>query len=424
VYGYQQPTSPALERVATDGALFLEAFSTASWTLPSHAGMFTGLLPGELDADWRVPLGAEYASLPEVLRDRGYATAGFVANPSYTHRESGLARGFVHYAESRRTLKEVLFNNAFTQIRLVRRFIETRNPRDLVRFFSLRALRQGMTHEAHRKPANLVVDEFLAWQQTGAEGPFFAFLNLFDAHVPYLNSDPGRFGAFQEAVRGSVGAYNAAIASQDAQIGRLIDSLTARGLLDRTLLIIASDHGELFGEHGLLQHGHSLYLPEVRVPLLIRYPPRVTAGLRVAHPVSIRDIPATVFDVLGMASDGWDGRSLLLPSVPDSGSAPPVIVELGYRPDLDVEEDLPVLRGDLRSVFHDGLHYIAGPRGQVQLFEYRLDTAEANNLSGDPAYREREDRLRAILDSVPSRLRPEDATRGRAPVRSDSGLRQ
>ena len=99
LYGYHRPTSPALERLAKGGIRFDEARATAPWTLPSHASMFTGRWPHELDASWRTPLGTKFPTLAEYLGWRGYATAGFVANVEYCSSEFGLDRGFTHYED-------------------------------------------------------------------------------------------------------------------------------------------------------------------------------------------------------------------------------------------------------------------------------------------------------------------------------------
>ncbi len=99
LYGYHRPTSPALEALAKGGIRFDEARATAPWTLPSHASMFTGRWPHELDASWRTPLGTKFPTLAEYLGSRGYATAGFVANVEYCSSEFGLDRGFTHYED-------------------------------------------------------------------------------------------------------------------------------------------------------------------------------------------------------------------------------------------------------------------------------------------------------------------------------------
>ena len=99
LHGYGRPTTPNLERLAARGVRFNLAFSTSSWTLPSHASLFTGRWPHELRVDWTVPLGNDFPTLAEYLGAQGYDTAGFAANVDYCSRETGLARGFVHYED-------------------------------------------------------------------------------------------------------------------------------------------------------------------------------------------------------------------------------------------------------------------------------------------------------------------------------------
>nr|MDP9179186.1 sulfatase-like hydrolase/transferase [Gemmatimonadota bacterium] len=108
LYGYPRQTSPALDRFARRGVVFDRAISASPWTLPSHATLFTGRWPHELNADWRVPLDAAYPTVAEVLAQRGYATAGFVANAHNAGRESGLARGFHHYEDFRISAGSIL----------------------------------------------------------------------------------------------------------------------------------------------------------------------------------------------------------------------------------------------------------------------------------------------------------------------------
>ena len=99
LYGYERPTTPNLEQLGKRGIRFDKARATAPWTLPSHASMFTGRWPHELGEKWMTPLRGNFPTLAEYLGDRGYATAGFVANVGYCSQETGLARGFTHYED-------------------------------------------------------------------------------------------------------------------------------------------------------------------------------------------------------------------------------------------------------------------------------------------------------------------------------------
>ena len=115
----------------------------------------------------------------------------------------------------------------------------------------------------------------------------------------------------QEEIQAEIDAYDGAIAYLDQQIGLLFDELEKRNVLENTLVILTSDHGEEFGEHGFMEHGFTLYLPSVRVPLLVLFPGRVPAGTIVSEPVSLSDLPATVTDLVELESGPrFPGNSL------------------------------------------------------------------------------------------------------------------
>ncbi|HET6681962.1 MAG TPA: sulfatase, partial [Gemmatimonadaceae bacterium] len=314
VYGYERETTPALQRLADDGMTFTHAIAPSSWTLPSHASMFTGRPARDLDAFWRVPWNSPDTTLAERLRERGYATGGFVANLLYTHREVGLARGFDRYQDFVRSPRQFLGSTVIGQLPWLNilLFNDSTAKREVgILGSAWRLPRAAITA---RKHAAQVTDEFLDWQG-GLDGqPFFAFLNYFDAHTPYdvAPEFEGRFGGGES----QVDRYDGAIASIDAQLGRLFDELRRRGVLKRTLVIVTADHGEQFGEHGLVEHGNSLYGQVLRVPLILRLPGRVPAGVRIDAAVSTTDIGATIFDAIDAAKSpgahpAFRGRSLL-----------------------------------------------------------------------------------------------------------------
>src|SRR5262249_3466064 len=141
--------------------------------------------------------------------------------------------------------------------------------------------------------------------------PFFAFLNYFDAHGPYLPPPPfnRKFGDggpqpdlmvrrtwSPQEIQRSIDAYDGALSYLDEQLGILLDKLKNQHLLENTLIVVTSDHGEQFGEHGLFDHANSLYRPLLHVPLVISYPPRVPASIRISHPVTLVNLPSTILD--------------------------------------------------------------------------------------------------------------------------------
>jgi arylsulfatase A-like enzyme len=418
LYGYGRETTPTLQRLAGQSIVYDRAFSTTSWTTPSHASIFTGLYPPDLSADWKTSLNRTPATLAETLSALGYRTAGFTANTYATGRESGLSRGFSRY-------QDFLVFSAGEFVRstaLVRSLVNRERWRH----------RLGIGHPLGHKNAAIVERQFLNWLGRDPERPFFAFLNLFDAHAPYLPPAPfdSRFGPklpdrnpqmttgrkfTARELQAEIDAYDGAIAELDDRLGTLLAELDRRGVLDNTLVIITSDHGEEFGEHHLFTHGNSLYDRSLHVPLLISMPRRLPEGRRVEPFVSLRDIPATVLDILDpetvppmpgssllrfLASEAADDDGVGL-----DGTADTILATLtrakGNPPDY------PVSQGNLKAVIADPLKLIANDHGTVELYDLRADPAESRNLAQDPG--KAADRMR--LASVLERLIPQ------APIR-------
>lgn len=390
LYGYGRQTSPELERLASRGVTFDRAIVTSSWTLPSHASMFTGLPPDQLSSAWHAPLDASAPTIAEVLRDRGYATGGFVANMSYTTRASGLDRGFTTYRDHRVALGLFLSSSHW------------------VRKTATRIRPRLAPHGALvRKSAAEVNREFLEWLPADGR-PFFAFLNYFDAHTPYklerpfdrkFRDPPPRFWRFDLWMR-SLGAedlqefrdsYDSAIAYLDAELGAMLREMERRGALRNTVVIVASDHGEHLGEHGgLIGHGNSLYLELLHVPLVISYPSRIPHGVRVERAVSMQNIPATILDLLGgPAGKELPGRSLAgywnpeaSDRVASADSMETIFSELSGGDFAD--RDKPARRGNRQSLMHDRFHYIRNGDGTEELYDYVADYDERQNLAGGP----------------------------------------
>ncbi len=399
-YGYSRKTTPNIDRFAARGVVFDDALTTAPWTLPSHASMFTGRWPHELSADHDTPLDDAYPTLAEYLRDRGYATAGFVANLRYCGTGSGLSRGFGHYEDYPRSIGEVASSSTLV--------------RTVANNFRLRRLIENDEH-INRVTAAEVSARALNWIGTQPGVPFFAFLNYFDAHEPYLppapfdrQFGPGRqYGQhsplhhwlwnpavrhqpFDESARQEeIDAYDGGLAKLDDEVGRFLDTLDRRGLLENTLVVITADHGEEFAEHGVYEHGYSLYRPSVHVPLII-VPPGVTAGAlsRVSTPVSLRDLAATVVDVVGAADRApFPGGSLARLWQPGGAFTPqttlsPLFAEVtpsGRQPDW-----FPSSKGVMTSLVYQGLRYIRNGDGREELYDFTEDRWERNDLSTAP----------------------------------------
>jgi arylsulfatase A-like enzyme len=407
LYGYHRPTTPNLRRIAARGVRFDQAYSTAPWTAPSHASMFTGRWHHELSIGWKRPLDGSRPTLAEFLSSHGYDTAGFVANTSYCSYETGLSRGFAHYEDYDVTPRAVLLCSALVQ--RTANFFHT-HPRLSSRLGSISLM------SSDRKSAARINADFLRWLSRRGDRPFFAFLNYFDAHHPYFSpesdadDEPARFRGSHEEYRlisnwwemdkRSLGereiglardSYDRCITYLDRQIGRLFDDLERRGVLDQTLVVITADHGEHLGEQRLFGHGCSLYRPELHVPLLVVGPGLVPEGRVVRDPVSLRDLAATITDQLGLRDEApFPGTSLAQNWGSDRGSLlaqepRPVLSEVESPPDDDPNFGLsPASRGPMRSLVGWGYHYIRGSDGREELYNLEADPQEGRNLARSP----------------------------------------
>ena len=385
-YGHARRTTPQLERLAKTGVLFERAISTSSWTLPSHAAMFTGRYLHEVSADWTKPLDTTYSTLAEVLSARGYLTAGFVANTIFCTTESGLGRGFAHYEDFSLSFGEILTSSSLGRSLAVRPKL-----RKIVGYYDTPG----------RKSAADLNSDFLGWLARQERRPFFVFLNYFDAHHPYLPPEPfdltfgpktprrnpfvvPRQNWSPHAIQAELNAYEGSIRYLDQQVGLLFDELERRILIDNTLVIITADHGEEFGEHDLFEHGHSLYLPSLHVPLVLLYPSRVPGGLRVSEPVSLRDIPATVIDLIGLFGEvEFPGNSLARywDAARKSGRrvAQPLLSEVNVS--SNVPSWFPVAKGNMKALLSDEMHYVRNGDGSEELYDLRNDPQGKNDLS-------------------------------------------
>ncbi len=290
LHGYPRDTTPNLVGWARRGVRYDRALAPAPWTFPSHCSFFTGQWPFRLNAQWKYTLEASHPTLAEYLGSNGYQTAGFVANTASCNYETGLDRGFAHYEDY-----------ALTSRSLVGRSVAgTWILENLVSFGDYYEKKWiGLQSRGARE----INGAFLDWLgRRRPDRPFFAFLNYFDAHAPYIApaGHQGRFGIrprtpvdyrvlldftlmnkdriTKRDVWLARDAYHDCIASLDDQLGRLLDELQGRGILSDTDVIITSDHGEEFGEHLFFGHAHNTNLDAIGVPLVILSPARPRAG--------------------------------------------------------------------------------------------------------------------------------------------------
>jgi arylsulfatase A-like enzyme len=276
-----------------------------------------------------------------------------------------------------------------------------------------------------RQPAERITSNFLTWLRANRERPFFAFLNYFDAHDPYLPPEPfaTKFGPRRSRTarfshtgvaalpvdrykltprqrQAEVDAYDGAIAYIDSQLDRLLRYLADEQLLDSTLLIVTSDHGEQLGEHGLYNHGTSMYRPLMHVPLVMRFPGRVAAGVRVPQPVSLRNIPTTVLDLLAATDDTrFPGFSLAgFWRSENAAPADQVVLMEATRRQFGAEKWYPLIKGGIQSVVAEGYQYLKNEDGTEELYDFENDLEETVNLVTSPAHSATLARLRSLLE--------------------------
>jgi len=415
-YGATRDTTPHLARLASQGVRFNQARSTSPWTLPSHASLFTGLWPHEHQANVGRPIAASGPTLAEFFASQGYRTGAFVANTENCNAWYGFDRGFARY-------EDYYENTTVTPLEVLR-------ASRLGQFVLTSKFGQGIVKSVidpprhrYRKTAAMIGRDALAWLDRSPGRPAFLFLNYFDAHDPYI-PPPGasrQFAAWATASGRATSPrdhYDDCLAYLDQEIGKLLDELARRGRLDHCLIVVTSDHGEAFGEHGLSGHGISLYRPEMHVPLLIRFPPRAPAGRVVELPVSLRDLPATIARLAAPEIHApFPGTSLAACWEPPSGQATladppsPVFSEVHRAEAVPLEMDhAPARRGQMWSLVTDRFTYIRNGDGAEELFDLRNDPNELQNLVGTPTAYAELPRLRSLLTNLRAESSPPQPT--------------
>lgn len=421
-YGYARPTSPNLDRLARQGVLFENAFSTSSWTLPAHASLVTGRYTYEHHAELR-PLDDRYPTIAEALRARGYRTGAFSGNVLLFNRAQGFGRGFLHFEDYFHTLGDAVMRTLYG--RETRKYVVSRlRIEDII----------GRRRAAAINPA------VVRWIERDRSHPFFAFLNYFDTHDPYVPPQPYRsmFATSKhpggllrtpeagdilslpdmtpEQLQGEIDAYDGAIAYTDDYIGRLLADLRQQGLLDNTFVVVTADHGESFGEHGLFLHRNALYWESIHVPLLVVRPGFIPAGRRVARPVSNVALPATIMALVGAGDHTlFPQRSLAdfwSPELPSEWPSP--IAELAQAPWGPKRR--PVYHGAMKSVVSPDWQYITHEKFGVELYDWHRDPAELNNLAQQPDLQDAVRQFGSELSVLVSRDQPLQSEESVAPV--------
>lgn len=316
-YGYERDTSPGIDALAKESVRFDHAFSQSSWTLPSHMSMMTSQYPHVHGVETgRKPLPDSAVTLAEVLSSSGYYTAAFVSWV-YVDSRYGFSQGF----------------DAFKEL------IPPKNKVDSSTKWSFKAKQ--------------VADAAIEWVEKPNRGetPFFLFVHFFDPHIDYAPPDgydkmfdpdyagpaQGTFQWLKTYIKGIhrvpnkiaprdlehvKALYDGEIRYTDLHIKRLLDAVDKHVGLDNCLVVLTSDHGEEFFDHGSMEgHQWTLYDEIIHVPLIIRFPQHRHAGKVVSDPVELIDIAPTIIDfACAEAPPNFEGRSLrpLATSPPDA----------------------------------------------------------------------------------------------------------
>jgi arylsulfatase A-like enzyme len=389
LYGYKRRTSPHLDAFASAATLYRHAYANGDMTLASHASMFTGLFPTEhgahYDGDFRYAIAPEVPTLAELLHKAGYRTFASVANTALLDPNYGFARGFDRYVMPRRLA--VVSPLAAYQLRMglykltlpwlwteaMRRFVDARE----------------IAAEAER----LVM---------GADGdPFFLFVNFMESHRPWIAADEyrARFSSYDQsfdemkirsfcfnvtAGKHTVSAtelarmhaaYDGSIAYLDSVAGELIERFRRRPWYNDSLVIVTADHGELFGENGLIEHGNSVNRGLTSIPMIVKFPGQ-TASSEVQSPVSQVDLFSTIGVAAGIAMPGarrgvdlavgdpGEERSLIIESYPS-------VVFTKLNPNMDRVE---------RALVKGRWKMITSTRGRCELYDMVSDPEESKNV--------------------------------------------
>jgi choline-sulfatase len=340
-YGYARANTPNLDRLAREGVLFEHARTATPTTLPAHVSLFTSRYPTSHGVrNNGVPLGERIPTLASALQGAGYRTAAFISS-FVLDRRFGLARGFDHYDDRLDAGAGIAAEQ-----------VERRGDR------TASAAVQWLDDYLRQNPG-------LA-SPAGGRAPFFVWLHLYDPHDPYDPPAPFRERFADEP-------YDGEIAFADSVVGSLIGQLESRGLSSSTLVAVIGDHGESLGDHGEATHGMFVYEAAMRVPAILRWPPQVPVGRRVAPMVRSIDLAPTLIELAGLPRvAGIEGESLM-PLVRGATAGPSSAYGETYFPLLFMNWS------PLQSLQDDRWKLIEAP--EPELYDLVSDPGEQTNLA-------------------------------------------
>jgi arylsulfatase A-like enzyme/Flp pilus assembly protein TadD len=323
-YGYDKVKTPAFDAFRKDAVLFERAYSHIPLTLPSHATILSGRLPGEhgvRDNSGYVFSAAKTPYLPKLLHDAGYKT-GAAVSTFVLRAETGMAEGFDSYQAD----------------------IEVRPTESL-----------GNSQRSGRETSRVALD----WLKTVSSQPFFLFLHLYEPHTPYA-PEPA-FASYPDP-------YDGEVATADAIVGDFLAELKRMGVYDGAVIVLLSDHGEGLRDHGEQEHGIFLYREALQVPLMVKLPKGERGGSTVKEPAQLLDVFPTILGLAGLpVPQSGGGRSLFSP-----GSQERTFYAETFYPRLHLGWS------ELYSAIRGGSHYIEAP--EPELYDLGADPAEKTNV--------------------------------------------
>jgi len=370
VYGANQPTSPAIDRMAGSGALFTNALASSPMTLPSHSTIFSGLYPYAhgIRSNAGYLLSDRTIMLAEIMQGRGYRTGAEIAI-DVLRRETGIDQGFESYrgpSDAGVELKQVTLKG------------------------SGRTLTKPIRTGADISASGI---EFI---RSNRDRKFFLWLHYFDAHHP-LVVPKAHLTSFPES------PYHAAIAAQDEVVGQVLEEIERLGLRNDTLVILTADHGEGLGEHGETTHSYYVYDTTMRVPLVFWGLQKIQRGHRHAGVVRTIDIAPTALELLGLPSPKEMQGVSLAPLITGQTHELPL---LAYGESFESASFFGL--SPIRFVREGRWKYIH--KVHPELYDIEADPGELQNLAAEkPEITERlRARLEELLQNAPAK--PSDST--------------
>lgn len=352
--------TPNLNQLAKKGVRYENAWVASTWSLPSQVSILTGLYPHEHSADWpELSLNEDVTTLPEYLSNLGYVTGAFSGNSSWATPEY-MGRGFTRF-------------NAYTANDFVRRTSYGRGI-DLI------LAKLGFHYSGYGKKAPQIHDEFLDFLADFPENPFFGYIVYMDVNQAFHKVQLGHgFWEQPPTTQEVIKAYDESLSVLDQQIGDFFLELERKGVLENTLVVITSDHGESFGatdtdDHDPEGHGTSLYPEQSRVPLFIVYPREIEGNQTIDDTVSLRSIAGTITELLNLDNSPFTGDLLSLNQSP------------GTIPEPDSGVILATLNYDkyqVQSVIWDSWLYLKDlnqAEGKEELYNLEADPGAKVNL--------------------------------------------